>query len=140
MKLAPVGRAPDPADLDLEPVVVPVIAYKEDHSEVVHEFPFRPVMPPGAMAAMVRNSGPNGELPANIVQAILDRCVDPDARDRWHEFLDSEELSIFQETLGDVLNALTEVYAKRPTRQRSGSLGTGSLVAPTLTVEPPSPE
>lgn len=125
MRLDPIGRAPDPDELDLDPIIVPLVAYREDKTEVVEEFPFRPVMPPGAQAALIRNAGPNGELPANIVQAVLDRCLDPDARERWHEFLDREDLIILQETLGDVLNALYEAYTRRPTRQRSGSGGAG---------------
>lgn len=140
MEIAPIGRAPDAAQLDLEPIIVPIVAYKEDGTEVVERFPFRAVMKPGAMSYMIRNSGPNGEMSTNAIQNLLLDTIDADAKDRWTAFLDSDEYFILQETLGEVWNALVEVYAKRPTRQRSGSAGTGAPVAPTSPAAPPSQE
>lgn len=125
MELEPIGRAENPEALNLEPIVAPIVAYTHDGKEHVEKFPFKPVMPAGAMAAMVRNVGPNGELPVNILLACLQRCLMPDAAERWETWIDSDELNIEHTTLAQLFDQLVRIYGDRPTRRRSGSASGG---------------
>lgn len=128
--LISVGRVPNPENLNLEPILVEIVGYKHDqhtgvNEEVAATFPCKPIMPAGAVAAFVRNAGPNGELPFPTLLACLKRCLDPDAVDRFDEFIDSDEHSIEQQTLADVFNALVEHYTARPTTRPSTSSSGG---------------
>lgn len=131
-KLDIVGRV-DPESLDLDPVVIPVAAYRIDtREEVVEEFAFKPTMPTGVLALIERlggrltidpTGGPEGAL--NPVLVALSDCLMPEDRERWTEFLESDDLHIQAETIGEVFKALMEHYGRRPTRRSSGSSRTG---------------
>jgi hypothetical protein len=142
-ELPVIGQIKDPDELDLEPIIVPLAAYKQEKGKTVEEigrFPFKPMMPAGARALMESSLGQNGEIPYSTALVILNRCIVSDSVERWGEFLDRDDLSIEQDALGSVLSALYEVYSGRPTRRPSGSDGTGQRRARTSRAAPRSTE
>jgi hypothetical protein len=136
-ELAVVGKVDDPDELDLDPVVVPVCAYKiETREEVIEKFPFRPVMPPGTVAYLERIGGQTAGV--NVAVAVLNDCVIADARERWDEFLGRDDLAIEATTLADLFKALVEHYGERPTKRSTGSSRTGTRSGRTSRAAQPS--
>lgn len=138
-ELSVVGRVSDPDALDLEPVVVPVCAYKQGKDgpeEVVERFPFRPAMPPGVVALLERLGGQT--IGVNQALIVLNSLVVDDASERWTEFLENPELSIDAEVLAELTKTLVEHYGGRPTRRSSGSSRTGGRSGRTSKAARPS--
>jgi hypothetical protein len=125
MELEPIGRVDNPADLDLEPITIPVIGYTRDGKEVVEKAHFRPVAPAGQTIAVLRVMAPNGGVPVTQMMGFLDACVLEDDRDAWSAFLERPDVEIEQTTLVRVYSALMEAYAARPTMPPASSTGGG---------------
>jgi hypothetical protein len=105
----------------LEPIIVPVAAYKLDGTEVIEEFSFRPVMPAGAVIRAFRAIQPNGILATAPILDFLSKSLMSEDRERFLEFLDRDDLMIEAQLISDVYQTVTEVWAARPTKPRSGS-------------------
>jgi hypothetical protein len=138
MRLDAVGRVTNPDELDFEPIVVPVIAYDEDHNEVEFEVKFRAVQPTGAAMKVMRATDAEGNIPTATALLFLEECVIVSERKAWQEFLDDPGLYIERSTLVQLYERLTEVYAGRPTRRRSASSGGRRASATTSPAAAPS--
>ncbi len=125
MELDPVGRVENPAELDLEPIVIPVVGYTREGKEVVEKAQFRPVAPAGQTVAVLRVMSPSGGVPVGQMMGFLDACVLEDSRESWKTFLDRPDVEIEQSTLVRVYGALMEAYAARPTMPPASSAGGG---------------
>lgn len=135
--LDPIGRVEHPEELDLDPLVVPIVGYTRDKQEIVEEFRFRSVQPTGAALNILRQSrlDADGDLvtPMPQLMAFLDSCVLPEDRETWQGWLDktNNEIYVEQDTLMAVYRALSEFYSARPTMRRSSSDGGPSSISPT---------
>jgi hypothetical protein len=119
VKLEPIGRVENPEDLDVEPIVIPVVAYTTERKEIVEEIASRPYLPTGAAFAMLRTT--DGTSDPTLVMKYLDKCVLPTSTAQWRAFLDRDDIFIEMSTLTDVYKALIEVYGARPTMRRASS-------------------
>lgn len=79
MELEPIGRVDDPDDLDLEPIIIPIVGYIRlpggGREEVIERIEFRPVQPTGAGLAVLRQTRADGNVPVAPVMKFLDACV-----------------------------------------------------------------
>lgn len=126
MELEPIGRVDDVNDLDLEPVIAPIVAYeRKSKLEVIEKFRFRPMAPAGATFDVLRAMGPNGETPVSLIMAYLDASVLPEDSEALQEFLHRADIEIDPTTVAKVYRALSEVYGARPTMPSANSSGTG---------------
>lgn len=142
-ELGLVGQIDNP---DVEPVTVPIAAYMiKTGKEVIERFSFKPTIPPGVLALIERlggrlsldgNGGAEGVM--NPALVALQDCLMADSRERWHEWIGRDDLVIEADTVANVLKALMEYYAERPTRSRSASSGTGPRAKRTSKAAAPS--
>jgi hypothetical protein len=124
MELSPIGQFADPAELDVEPIVIPIVGYTvEGRKEVITRIRFVPAVPLGAALALNRAARSNGNVPHPAVIAWLDDCVLDSEREAWNELLHSSAILVETETLVAVYQQLAEVYAARPTLRFSDSDG-----------------
>lgn len=122
MELEPIGRIDDVDDLDLDPIVVPIVGYTMDREEVIEKFKFKPMAPAGATLGILRSTQSNGTIPIGPVMLWLDKCLLDEAElERWTEHLNNDQVMIESTVLVDTYRALTEAYTARPTRPPSGS-------------------
>jgi hypothetical protein len=119
--LSPIGRVDNPEDLDLDPVVVPVVGYNADREEVIFEVIFRAMQPTGEAMDLLKVADAAGNVPIGIVFAYLDACVTEDNREAWQKFLHGPDLNIEQSTIIELYKTISSYYADRPTQQRSVS-------------------
>ena len=124
-ELEAVGRIENPEDLNFEPVTVPVIGYNMDGEEVEFLLHCGPTMPMGTMLKLMTQSKVNAKgkpvFDEKLVAQFLERCVLPDSKEAWRDFLDDPEIEVSAETIGAVYGALMDYYTDRPTSQRSDS-------------------
>lgn len=121
MQLQPVGRVENPQELDLDPIVVPVVGYDQDHKEHVEEFKFRPIQPTGASIEVLRQQDEQGNVPVKTVLLFLDKCLMPEEKERWDSFLDDPHVFVAQDTIVALYEVIMQVYSDRPTVRQSAS-------------------
>ncbi len=124
-RLEPVGRVSDPAVLDLEPIIIPVVGYTADKIEVTTEIEFRPMATLGRDLEMALMLNGTDEITAQAAIEYLESCMTPRGRERWEEIKNSDTVYVQRETMGAVFRAVVEVYAGRPSTRRSGLPRTG---------------
>jgi hypothetical protein len=122
MELEPVGRVDNPDALDMSPIVVPIVGYTLDKQEVTQRVRFVPVQPAGPGLDVITATG-NEDASVVAILRYLEACVLPDDREVWVEFLHRPDVMVEQVTLVKVFQALTEVYAGRPTIPSADSSG-----------------
>ncbi len=120
METAIVGKLEQPASVEFDPIIVPVAAYTAGGEEVIERFQFRPVMPFGAIMRAFEQIQPDGILANGPILKFLQKSLMEGDRERFLEFLDRDDLMIDAELIVDVYRTVTEVWAARPTRPRSG--------------------
>lgn len=125
MDLPAIGRVEDPTTLDLDVINVPVVGYTMDREEVEEVFRFRPMQPAGASLDILKATSGDGSVPIAPVMRYLDSCLMEDDLASWHEFLHRPDVMIEQTVLVKIYQAISEVYAARPTPRWSGSGGGG---------------
>ncbi len=125
MKLDPIGRVEKPDEMDLDPIVIPVVGYTLDREEVVEEIRFRPMQPAGAAFDLLANANADGEVPIRAIMRFLEKCVMPDDAQKFRDHLDRDDLVFDHGVMMQIHVALNEVYAARPTTLRSASSGGG---------------
>lgn len=124
-ELPAVGRVENPDELDLDPIVVPVVGYTLDRQEVVEKFTFRPTMPAGEWFDIVNDADNLGVITDHkLARYLLAALVDDKERERWSTFLHRNDIIFPVSRLGDLYSTLTEYYAARPTMRPAASRGT----------------
>lgn len=125
MELPVIGRVENPDELDLDPIVVPIVGYAmKDRKEVLTKIKFRPVLPLGSALDVIRQTQTNGNVPGPAIMEYLDSCITDEDTEKWRELLGRRDIAIQMSTLIDVYRQLTEFYSgARPTQASSGSAG-----------------
>ena len=126
MELPAVGRVENPDELDIEPIVIPIVGYTRNRKEVVEKIRFRSHMPAGATFDVMRHMNADGGVQAREVLRYLDATVLEEDSEKLQEFIHRPDVEIRLRTMIEVHEALMEAYAARPTTQLPGSTGTGS--------------
>lgn len=121
MEIPIVGKVEAPESRELDPLIVPVAAYTATGKEVIERFAFRPTIPLGAVMRAFEQIQPNGALGNGPILKFLQKCLLPDDRERFLEFLDRDDLEIEAQLIVDIYTAVMEFWAARPTLPRSAS-------------------
>lgn len=125
MELEPVGRVENPQELDLDPIIVPIVGYTLQREEVIERFSFRPVIPWEQFLDLADAQMTGGGVQAGVLRRFLQDCLLAEDRDRWHEFTRRDDVIVDPSTWAAAYQALMEVYEARPTMPRSASTGGG---------------
>ena len=130
-RLTPVGRAPDIASEDLDPVEMPIIGYDiQTKEEVEFLAVFPPTQPSQASIHLFEQMTPDGGLASPAIIAFLrEALIDEEMQSAWDDFLARKDIAILRGTLIAAYESLTSYYAGRPTVQRSDSSTGGSTTA-----------
>ena len=138
MRLQEIGRVADPRSLNLEPIVVPVVAYTRDYQAREIELEFHPMAPTQAALEMIGSTDEKGDVTISVAFSYLQRCMLPESLERWQKFLADPDLEVPPQTVVGVYQGVCEVYAGRPTERQSDSPAGVTTAAPTSTDEQPA--
>jgi hypothetical protein len=120
MELEEVGNI-DEAELDFEPVTIPIVGYTDAKEKVVTKIRFRRNAPAGFALDMIRAVDAKGNLTVLTALKYLDGCVYEADREAWEDLIHGKGVNISDSTISDVYTRLGEFYTGRPTSRRSGS-------------------
>jgi hypothetical protein len=126
MELAPVGKiVTDPNDLDLGPITVPIIGYKETSKgnvEVVTKIRFARKIPFGFFKdALEKGIDLNAMKPTEYLEYLTVSVLDED-KEKFMELIFGDELYVERATIREVFKVVDEARAGRPTKRPSDSL------------------
>ena len=121
MRLPAVGKIEDVAELDYEPVTIPIIGYTQKKKEVETDIDFVGSVPAGAIMDIISASDKNGNVNHVAALKYVDTCVHPDNREKWDALIHGATVNVSTDTIIEVYVKLGEYYANRPFKQRSGS-------------------
>jgi hypothetical protein len=128
MELKPVGKVANPAELDLAPVVVPIVGHNAKGEEVTTKIRFQRRIPAGVVLDMLEAGTDPDEVFASGAEAVkfLNQAVFGDDEQKWHDLIHSKTVFIEYATIGELFKALMEqVYTSRPTKRPSNSSSGG---------------
>jgi hypothetical protein len=124
MELEPIGRVEAPEELDLGPIIVPIIGYKKaakGNVEVVTKIKFKRRMP----FKFFKEAAEKGiDLAAMTPQDQLDyltATVEDEDKEKFLELVFDEDVYIERATLREVFKRVDEARANRPTKPRDDS-------------------
>ncbi len=126
MQLDPIGRVESPDGFDLDPIVIPIVGYTLDRTEVVEEIRFRPIQPAWASLQVIETTNAAGNIDLKQVMHFLSKCVLAEDVEKWREFLDRDDVMFEQTIFVELYKALSAAYAHRPTMLSSVSEAGGS--------------
>jgi hypothetical protein len=124
MELAAIGRVANPDELDLSPIVVPVVGYTQDKKEVVFKVQFRKEAIQGmtfdiAASATIDPETQKPTVPNDLALAFLQAHIVNDKE--WQKFLRRPDVYIHTDTIVALYETIMGEYAGHPTDKRSAS-------------------
>jgi hypothetical protein len=124
MELEPIGRLEDVDELDLGPIVVPIVGYKnttKGNVEVITKIRFKRRPPFKYLREKIAQGLDTTSMVGDDQVDFLTVIVDDEDKQKFLDLIFSEEIYVDYVTIRDVFKKVTETYAQRPTKQPSGS-------------------
>jgi hypothetical protein len=124
MELAPIGKIEGAEDLDLGPIVVPIVGYRstpKGNEEVVTKIKFKRRPPfkyiQDAIAKGLDTKKMLGEDQLDYLTVI----VEDEDKEKFLELVFSEDIYVDFITIKEVFQQVIATYTQRPTKRLSGS-------------------